>query len=65
MLAAGGLLLLVPPDGLEPAPAVRAFLERRADIFVEIVFVGGTTALTPRLEQQVRGLITARRTRDS
>lgn len=65
VLAAGGLLLLVPPDGLEPAPAVRAFLERRADIFVEIVFVGGTTALTPRLEQQVRALITARRTRDS
>lgn len=65
LLAAGGLLLVVPPDGLDGAPAVRALLERRADTFVEIVLVGGTAALSPRLEEQVRAVITARRTRTS
>lgn len=65
LLAAGGLLLLVPPEGLEQAPAVRDFLERRSDIFVEIVLVGGPRALSAQVEEQVRALLTARRTRES
>ena len=63
VLAAGGMLLLAPPDGLESAPAVRDLLERRADTFVEVVLVGGTGALSARLADQVSALLVARRSR--
>jgi len=59
----GGILLLVPPDDLDDAPEVVDFVRRRADGLVRVVFVGGEEALTPRLETDVRRIITEHRTR--
>jgi len=59
----GGILLVVPPDGLDDGPKVVDFLHRRADGLVRVVFVGGEEALTPRLETDVRRIITVHRTR--
>lgn len=61
----GGILLLVPPDKLDDEPEVVDFLQRRADGLVRVVFVGGVEALTPRLESDVRRIITEHRTRTS
>jgi hypothetical protein len=59
----GGSLVIAPPRSLAQAPATRDLLDRRADEFVRVNVVGGTSALSAGLAEEVVALIRARRTR--
>jgi hypothetical protein len=58
----GGLLVLVPPDGLGTT-AARDLLSARADEFVHLRYVGGPAALPDDLTDEVEALIRTRRSR--
>jgi ectonucleotide pyrophosphatase/phosphodiesterase family member 5 len=59
----GGSLVIAPPRSLAQTPATRDLLDRRADEFVRVNVVGGTSALSAGLAEEVVALIRARRTR--
>ncbi|MBW3601946.1 MAG: cell wall-binding repeat-containing protein [Actinobacteria bacterium] len=61
--ARGGLLVPVSPAGLDASPGVADLLARRSDQFVEVVYVGGTSAMPQSVRDEVQALLLARRTR--
>lgn len=55
----GAVLLLVAPDTLERSPASRAYLDGHSDEIVTAVIVGGTSAVSQQVEEEIRDILTS------
>lgn len=55
----GGALLLAPTGALDEAPVLRAYLAERRDAITGVRLLGGTAALSIRVEEEVRSVLGA------